>query len=101
MTSGLSQALWSRRPTYDEIPRDMEPDYKVRLPDRVALQFYDSFAMTQFREMQQLTNESEAQKDERRREAVVTAAADEGVGRQELQQFATPTEPTCERGADT
>ena len=80
MTSGLNQALWSKRPTYDEILRDMETDYKVKLLDRVALQFYDSFAMTQFREMQQQTNESEAQKDEHRREAVVTAAADEGVG---------------------
>ena len=38
--------------------------------------------------MQEQTNESEAQKDEHRREAVVSAAADEGVGRQELQQFA-------------
>ena len=88
MTSGLSQAVWSNRPTYEEILRDMETDYKVRLPDRVALQFYDSFAMTQFIEMQQQTNESAAQKDEHRREAVVSAAADEGVGRQELQQFA-------------
>ena len=93
MTSGLTQALWSNRPTYEEILRDMETDYKVRLPDRVALQFYDSFAMTQFREMQQQTNESEAQKDEHRREAVVTAAADEGVGRQELQQFANQLHP--------
>ena len=66
----------------------MDKDYKVRLPDRVALQFYDSFAMTQFREMQQQTDESEAQKDEHRQTAFATAAADEGVGRHELQQFA-------------
>ena len=33
----------------------MEKDYQVRLPDRVALQFYDSFAMTKFRELQQQT----------------------------------------------
>ena len=82
MTSGFSQALWSKRPTYEEILRDMETDYKVKLPDRVALQFYDSFAMTHFREMQEQTNESEAQKDEHRQEAVVSAAAEEGVGRQ-------------------
>ena len=43
--------------------------------------------MTKFREMQQATNESEVQKDEHRREAVVQAASDQGVGRQELQQF--------------
>ena len=78
----INQAVWSKRPTYEEILRDMETDYKVKLPDHVALQSYDSFAMTQFREMQQQTNESEAQNDEHRREAVVTAAAGEGVGRQ-------------------
>ena len=88
MASGVNQALWVKRPTYEEILCDMETDYKVKLPDRVALQFYDSFAMTHFREMQEQTNESDAQKDEHRREAVVAAAADEGVGRQELQQFA-------------
>ena len=60
----------------------------MRLPYREALQFDDSFEMAHFRELQQQTNDSEAQKDEHRREAVVTAAADEGVGRQELQQFA-------------
>ena len=84
----INQAVWSKRPTYEEILRDMEKEYKVRLPDRNALQFYDSFAMTKFREMQQATNESEVQKDERRREAVTQAASDQGVGRQELQQFA-------------
>ena len=84
----IDQAVWTKRPTYEEILRDMNKDYKVRLPDRVALQFYDSFAMTQFREMQQQTNESETQKDEHRQTAFATAAADEGVGRHELQQFA-------------
>ena len=89
MASGvhINQALWSKRPTCEEILRNMT-DYRVKLPDRVALQFYDSCAMPQFREMQQQTNESEAQKDEHRRDAVVTAAANEGVGRQELQHFA-------------
>ena len=63
----INQAVWSKRPTYEEILRDLEKDYKVKLPDRVALQFYDSFAMTKFRELQQATNESEVQKDEHRR----------------------------------
>ena len=72
----INQALWSKRPTYEEILRDMKTDYKVKLPDRVTLQFYDSSAMTHFREMQQQTNESEEQKDEHRREAVVAVAAD-------------------------
>ena len=76
MASGsqFSQAVWSKRPTYEEILRGMDKDYKVRLPDRVALHFYDSFAMTQFREMQQQTEESEAQKDEHRQTAFATAA---------------------------
>ena len=37
---------WVKRPTYEEIVRDLEKDYKVKLPDRVALKFYDSFAHT-------------------------------------------------------
>ena len=83
----INQAMWSKRPTYEEILRDMEKDYKVKLPDRVALQFYDSFAMAKFRELQQQTTESEAQKDEHRREAVVQAASDSGAGRHELGEF--------------
>ena len=43
--------------------------------------------MAKFRELQQPTTEREAQKDEHRREAVVQAANDQGVGRQGLQQF--------------
>ena len=83
----INQAVWTKRPTYEEILRDMEKDYKVSLPDRVALQFYDSFAMTQFRQMQQETTEGEVQKDEHRREAVVQAARDQGIGANELGQF--------------
>ena len=37
----INQAVWTKRPTYEEILRDMEKDYKVSPPDRVALQFYD------------------------------------------------------------
>ena len=44
---------WVKRPTYEEIVRDLEKDYKVKLPDRAALNFYDSFAHTQFQQMQQ------------------------------------------------
>ena len=39
---------WEKKPTYEEIIRDLEKDYKVKLPDRVALIFYDSFTHTQF-----------------------------------------------------
>ena len=44
---------WSKRPTYEQILRDIDKDYKVKLPDRTAVQFYDSFAMSEFRNMQQ------------------------------------------------
>ena len=37
---------WAKIPTYDENIQDLEKDYKVKLPDRVALNFYDSFAHT-------------------------------------------------------
>ena len=83
----INQAVWTNRPTHEEILRDLEKDYKVSLPDRVALDFYDSFAMTKFRELQEATTEGEAQKDEHRREAVVQAASDQGVGANELGQF--------------
>ena len=44
---------WSKRPTYEEVLETLDTDYKVKLPDRSAVSFYDSFAMGQFREMQQ------------------------------------------------
>ena len=37
---------------YEEILRDLEKDYKVKLPDRVALSFYGSFAHAQIQQMQ-------------------------------------------------
>ena len=89
----INQALWTKHPTYEEILRDMEKDYKVSLPDRVALQFYDSFAMTKFREMQEATTEGEAQKDEHRREAVVQAASDQGVGTHKARTIRRPVAP--------
>ena len=77
----VNQAQWSQRPAYEDMLCDVEKDYKVRLPDWVALQFYDSFAMAQFRQLQQQTNESEAQKDEHRLGACVASAVGEGARR--------------------
>ena len=45
--------MWTKRPTYEEVLGEIEKDYVRKLPNRMALQFYDSFAMTQFREQQQ------------------------------------------------
>ena len=36
---------------HEAMLRDIEKGYKVKLPDRVALSFYDSFAHTQFQQM--------------------------------------------------
>ena len=49
----VNLATWSKRPTYEQILRDSDTDYKVKLPDRTAVHFYDSFAMSEFRNMQQ------------------------------------------------
>ena len=52
---------WSKVPTYEEVLKTVDKDFKVKLPDRTALSFYDSFAMGQFREMQQqITNAQQA-----------------------------------------
>ena len=79
---------WSKRPTYEQILRDIDKDYKVKLPDRTAVHFYDSFAMSEFRNMQQEIEGSKIQADTNRDEAMTQAAAEEGVSRQELVQFA-------------
>ena len=42
---------WVKRPTYEEIVRDLEKDYRVKLPDRVALSFFDSFAYILYQDM--------------------------------------------------
>ena len=55
---------WEKKPTYEEIIRDLEKDYKVKLPDRVALNFYDSFAHTQFQQMQQSISTSQQNIDD-------------------------------------
>ena len=43
---------WHKRPTYADIVKEVANDFPVKLPERVALHFYDSFAMAKFGEMQ-------------------------------------------------
>ena len=57
---------WVKRPTYEEIVRDLEKDYKVKLPDRAALNFYGSFAHTQFQAMQNQISTSQQNVDDAR-----------------------------------
>ena len=79
---------WVNMPTYDEVVKDIEKDYKVKLPNRVALHFHDSFAMAQFREQQPAIVEGQRSADEARDEAMAQAADENGIGRRELLEFA-------------
>ena len=79
---------WVKRPTYEEVVKYIEKDYKVKLPNRVALHFHDSFAMAQFREQQQAIVEGQRSADEARDEAMTQAADENGIGRRELLEFA-------------
>ena len=79
---------WTKRPTYEEILRDLENDYKVKLPDRVALSFYDSFAHAQFQQMQQSVEASQQNVDAARDHAMTMAADDESTSRHAILQHA-------------
>ena len=68
--------------------RELEKDYVVKLPNRVALDFYASFAMTQFREEQQALNQHAGAADQYRDEAMRQAVGEEGPTRHEFMQFA-------------
>ena len=79
---------WVKRPTYEEIVRDLEKDYKVKLPDRVALNFYDSFAHTQFQQMQQSISASQQNVDDARDHAMSMAADEQDTSRHAMLQHA-------------
>ena len=72
---------WSKRPTYEEVLKTLDTDYKVKLPDRSAVSFYDSFAMGQFREMQQQITTSQQATDAARDHAMGQAAEDENTSK--------------------
>ena len=79
---------WTKRPTYEEIVADLNKDYKVKLPDRVALNFYDSFAHTQFQQMQQSVTASQQNVDAARNHAMSMAADEEGTSKHAILQHA-------------
>ena len=79
---------WEKKPTYEEIIRDLEKDYKVKLPDRVALNFYDSFAHTQFQQMQQSISTSQQNIDDARDHAMSMAADEQDTSRHAILQHA-------------
>ena len=79
---------WVKRPTYEEIVRDLEKDYKVKLPDRAALNFYDSFAHTQFQQMQSQISTSQTNIDSSRDHAMSMAADDSDTSKHAIFQAA-------------
>ena len=82
--------MWTKRPTYEEVLDQLEKDYVVKLPNRVALDLYDSFAATQCREQQQALSAHAESSDHNRDEAMRRAAGETGEGptRHEFVQFA-------------
>ena len=79
---------WVKRPTYEEIVRDLEKDYKVKLPGRVALNFYYPFAHTQFQQMQQSISASQQNVDDARDHAMSMAADEQDTSRHAILQHA-------------
>ena len=57
MTNGedkVDPRLFRKKPTYAEILNLIEQDAdKIELPERIGVQFFDSFAMGQYKEMLQ------------------------------------------------
>ena len=72
---------WTKRPTHEEVLKTVDKDFKVKLPDRTALSFYDSFAMGQFREMQQQIANSQQATDAGRDHAMTQAAEEQDTTR--------------------
>ena len=85
---------WTKRPTYEEILRDIEKDYKVKLPDLVALNFYDSFAHTQFQQMQHNISTSQQNVDNQRDHAMSMAADDGDTSKHAIFQAAAQMQQT-------
>ena len=93
MTNGdtVDPRLFRRKPTYNEILDLIERDEdKVELPERIGVQFFDSFAMGQYKEMlQDAAAGTQAVAEHQQMDAAMTQAAtqEEGVSRQELLGF--------------
>ena len=79
---------WEKKPTYEERIRDLEKDYRVKLPYRTALNFYDSFAHTQFQQMQQSISASQQNVDNARDHAMSMAADGQDTSRHASLQHA-------------
>ena len=94
MTNGgdkVDPRLFRKKPTYNEILNLIEQDAdKIELPERIGLQFFDSFAMGQYKEMlQESAAGTQAVAEHQAMDAAMISAAnqEEGVSRQELLGF--------------
>ena len=92
MTNGeVNPGLFRKKPTYLEILNAIERDEdRVDLPDRIAINLWDSFAMGQYREMVAQVQEGQSNHaDHQQMQAAMTQAANttEGVSRSELMGF--------------
>ena len=85
----IDTGLWHKNATYEDVVATINKDYKVTLPKRTSLEIWDSFAMSQFKEMQaELSDRQQAGHDHQRMEAAMTdAAGEQGISRHELTTF--------------
>ena len=89
--------------TYEEVVQAKDKDYKVKLPKRTSLEIWDSFAMSQFKEMQaELSEKQQAGHEHQNMEAAMQDAANEqGLGRHELHTFMNHLAVQSTSAADT
>ena len=85
----IDTGLWHKNATYEDVVAAINKDYKVTLPKRTSLEIWDSFAMSQFKEMQaELSENQRAGHDHQRMEAAMTdAAGEQGISRHDLNTF--------------
>ncbi len=88
MTPTMNAGAYRKKPTYLDILGTIERDEdKVELPERIALNMWDSFAMGQYWEMvAQAQSDQSAQVEQQQMDQAMTQAANsnDGVSKQEL-----------------
>ena len=78
MTNGdVDPRLFRKKPTYTEILNLIEQDAdKIELPERIGVQFFDSFAMGQYKQMlQDAAAGTQAVAEHQQMDAAMTQAA--------------------------
>ena len=85
----IDTRLWHKNATYEEVVQSIQKDYKIKLPKRTSLEIWDSFAMSQYKEMQaELSERQQAGHEHQNMEAAMQDAANEqGISRHELHTF--------------